>query len=142
MRSLVLRNEAPDASHSFNASTIVTYTEDDIFIIALGDDPLQPRNFFIISRPVDTENTSIDENIELQGHHSEHGLAGALLSISLSPSDLTVRIKPQHAEHFGAASLTGHFVEEKLQEETLKGLEHSIRKILDGSQIAFITTRA
>ncbi|MBJ7223491.1 MULTISPECIES: hypothetical protein [unclassified Brenneria] len=132
----------PEASHAFTASTVAAYVEDDIFIVALGDDPVQPRSFFIISRPVDSGNNSVDESIELQGHHSEHGQAGALLSITLSPRDLTVRIKPQHVEHFGTAGFTGHFAEGELQVESLDNLERFIRRILDGSQATFTSERA
>ncbi|WP_411755585.1 hypothetical protein [Serratia sp. (in: enterobacteria)] len=72
------------------ASTVNCHTENDVLIIGVGDDPVSPNSYLIISRLDDGD---IDESIGIQTHLSEMEVSNAISDISLSEHELVVKIK-------------------------------------------------
>lgn len=74
----------------FFASVINCYTENEVITIGIGNDPISPDRYFILSRFDDSE---IDDSIGIQTHTSEIEVINAIDNIVLKQNSLKIDIK-------------------------------------------------
>ncbi|OAT46878.1 hypothetical protein M997_1876 [Proteus hauseri ATCC 700826] len=67
----------------FTATEVNCYIEDDVTIIGIGDDPVSPEHFIILSR-FDEEDEDIDNSIGFMTHLSDIETINAIKQITLS----------------------------------------------------------
>lgn len=62
---------------NFSANFVSCYTEYNVPVIGIGDDPEEPEHYIIISRFID-KNETIDEAIGLQGYFLDAEVSNAI----------------------------------------------------------------
>lgn len=78
------------------------YTEDDVLVMGIGDDPTEPENYLIISRFDDGE---IDDSIGIQTHLSEMETSNAIEKVILNRTNFIVDIKAGKEEKVNASRI-------------------------------------
>lgn len=86
----------------FTASVVNCYTEDDVLVMGIGDDPTEPENYLIISRFDDGE---IDDSIGIQTHLSEMETSNAIEKVILNRTNFIVDIKAGKEEKVKASRI-------------------------------------
>ncbi len=86
----------------FTASVVNYYTEDDVLVMGIGDDPTEPENYLIISRFDDGE---IDDSIGIQTHLSEMETSNAIEKVILNRTNFIVDIKAGKEEKVKASRI-------------------------------------
>lgn len=86
----------------FTASVVNYYTEDDVLVMGIGDDPTEPENYLIISRFDDGE---IDDSIGIQTHLSEMETSNAIEKVILNRTNFIVDIKAGKEEKVNASRI-------------------------------------
>lgn len=86
----------------FTASVVNYYTEDDVLVMGIGDDPTEPENYLIISRFDDGE---IDDSIGIQTHLSEMETSNAIEKVILNRTNFIVDIKEGKEEKVNASRI-------------------------------------
>ncbi len=86
----------------FTASVVNCYTEDDVLVMGIGDDPTEPENYLIISRFDDGE---IDDSIGIQTHLSEMETSNAIEKVILNRTNFIVDIKEGKEEKVNASRI-------------------------------------
>ncbi|MCL2896127.1 hypothetical protein [Brenneria tiliae] len=119
----------------FTASVVKSYKENDVLTVALGDDPIKPHNFFIITRLDDEDNATVDDNIGFQTHHSEYEASGAISEVLLTQESLTVHIKPEYAQHFGGICFVGKFIKSEDLDGEVTALSGTLKEMFAGSRV-------
>lgn len=115
----------------FSATFINCYTEDDVPVIGISDDPCEPEHFLIISQFIDGDD-SIDESIGLQTHLSEQEFSGVIDSVALSRQQLHITIREEKAAAVGMRTIIADLRVSVEQWDILAGY---IRMIFTGSSI-------
>lgn len=85
----------------FSANFINCYTEDDVPVIGIGDDPNEPEHYIIISQFIDIDE-SIDESIGFQGHFFDAEVSNAISKLELNKNQLLINIKSDKVEKIKA----------------------------------------
>ncbi|MGG4606745.1 hypothetical protein [Providencia sp. Me31A] len=101
----------------FKASIANCYTENDVVIIGIGDDPITPKNYLIISRFDDGD---IDDSIGIQTHLSEREYSNIIDKVILGRDTLKVNIKPNKIKDIGFSSISAFLYNDKIDHITLK----------------------
>jgi len=84
----------------FKAEVVSCYTENDVDIIGIGNDPIEPDKYIIISRL--DEGDSPDESIGLQSARlGEEEISSCIQAITVSKTDILVAIKPEKVRKVG-----------------------------------------
>ncbi len=86
----------------FTASVVNYYTEDDVLVMGIGDDPTEPENYLSISRFDDGE---IDDSIGIQTHLSEMETSNAIEKVILNRTNFIVDIKAGKEEKVKASRI-------------------------------------
>ncbi|EPJ3766693.1 hypothetical protein NPI25_004190, partial [Providencia stuartii] len=76
-----------DNIYTFKASIVNCYTENDVVVIGVGDDPTSPQNYLILSRFDDGE---VDDSIGIQTSLSEREYSNAIDKIILRKYTLKI----------------------------------------------------
>ncbi|NBM56767.1 hypothetical protein LW139_10030 [Proteus vulgaris] len=76
----------------FTATEVNCYVEDDVTIIGIGDDPVSPEHFVILSR-FDEEEEDIDNSIGLMTHLSDIEAINSLEHITLTREKIIFVLK-------------------------------------------------
>lgn len=114
---------------SFTATTCSCYTEDDVLVIALGDDPVSPDNYLIMGRFDDGD---ADESIGLQFHFSAYEVACAIENLSLSRNTLAITVKADKVKFVGCHRATVSFADGVVDIEELSDY---LKELVEGSNI-------
>ncbi|EMI5493053.1 hypothetical protein REJ26_004245 [Providencia stuartii] len=101
----------------FKASIANCYTENDVVIIGIGDDPITPKNYLIISRFDDGD---IDDSIGIQTHLSEREYSNIIDKVILGRGTLKVKIKPNKIKDIGFSSISVFLYNDKIDHITFK----------------------
>ncbi|WP_456310931.1 hypothetical protein [Serratia proteamaculans] len=97
-----------NSTKKINAVFINCIDEDDVLMLAIGDDKQDPKNFFIISR-FDEEGLSVDECIGFQNENTSFEIPSAIESIELSKSELIITLNDDAAEKSGTKKIQSTF---------------------------------
>lgn len=121
----------------FFISTVTSYTEDDVDIIAFGDDDEMPQNYVIISRFDDpgADDSPRDEMIGIQTSQSAYEVSAAILSIKLSRNSIEIVIRDELADKVGANILVADF---SINDNSFENLRKYVERIILGSNINFM----
>ncbi|AMA45585.1 hypothetical protein APT63_08040 [Pseudomonas sp. 22-AL-CL-001] len=119
----------------FNATHIKCYEEDDVLIVAVGDDAADPHNFIIMTRLDDEDTPFTDGDVGLQTESTEYEMAGAIQKIGLSESRLKVEIKSNFQEHFNGEAIVAEFQGTAVDGESIDLLRKSLHTLVEGSGI-------
>ncbi|WET42265.1 hypothetical protein [Citrobacter enshiensis] len=84
----------------FSANFVSCYTEHNVPVIGIGDDPEEPKHYIIISQFID-KNESFDDSIGLQGHFFESEISNAIKKIQINKSHLIIDIKEGKGQKIG-----------------------------------------
>ncbi|WDY60295.1 hypothetical protein [Pseudomonas sp. PSKL.D1] len=123
----------------FEASSIKCYEEDGVLVVAVGDDPVDPRNYMIITRLDDEDNLTVDDGIGFQTADAQYEMAGAIKKVLLDENGLRVDVKPEFVGHFGGVTTCAKFNNQTLcQHAHIAYLRNALRAIFDGSKIEFV----
>ncbi|HDS1744170.1 MULTISPECIES: hypothetical protein [Pseudomonas] len=123
----------------FIASTIECYEEDGVVTIALGDDPIDPNGYIVITRLDDEDNIYIDEGIGFQTAQSSHEVANSIDEVILHSDGLEVVVKQEFIGHCGAGRFFGRFPDEiNSSKEKVALLRSYLKDIFDGSHVRLI----
>lgn len=95
----------------FFATTINCYTENDVLIVGIGNHPISPDRYLIISRFDDGE---IDDAIGIQTNNSTMEVANAISNLFLQKNSLTVEIKADKQHLVGEQRLTAEFTDQNI----------------------------
>ena len=79
-------------SMRFKANEVNCYTEIDVTVIGIGDDPSTPDNFIILSRF--DEDEDIDNSIGLMTHLSDIEMINSIKQITLERNKISFFFKP------------------------------------------------
>lgn len=79
-------------SMRFKANEVNCYTEIDVTVIGIGDDPSTPDNFIILSRF--DEDEDIDNSIGLMTHLSDVEMINSIKQITLERNKICFFLKP------------------------------------------------
>ncbi|PIT58734.1 hypothetical protein [Snodgrassella alvi] len=90
----------------FFASVLSCYTENDVLTIGIGNDPILPDRYLIISRFDDGE---IDDSIGIQTYISEIEVANAIENIVLKKNSFTIDIKKKKENEVCARKIIINF---------------------------------
>lgn len=107
----------------FIASTVNCYTENDVLIIGIGNDPVAPGNYLIISRFDDGD---ADNSIGIQTHLSEIEISNVIKSVILNKKHLTILIKNSKVDKTHFQSITIEFQNNNFDYELLRGYINEI----------------
>lgn len=95
----------------FFATTINCYTENHVLIVGIGNHPISPDRYLIISRFDDGE---IDDAIGIQTNNSTMEVANAISNLFLQKNSLTVEIKADKQHLVGEQRLTAEFTDQNI----------------------------
>lgn len=95
----------------FFATTINCYLENDVLIVGIGNHPISPDRYLIISRFDDGE---IDDAIGIQTNNSTMEVANAISNLFLQKNSLTVEIKADKQHLVGEQRLTAEFTDQNI----------------------------
>ncbi|EBP4342231.1 hypothetical protein UK30_10280 [Salmonella enterica] len=87
---------------NFSANFANCYTEYNVPIIGIGDDPEEPEHYIIISQFIDKDE-SIDETIGLQGHFFDGEVSNAIKKIELKREQILIDIKEDKIKKTGTS---------------------------------------
>ncbi|MBA7847680.1 hypothetical protein HV213_11735 [Klebsiella sp. RHBSTW-00484] len=87
-------------SFDFVATIVNCYTENDVPVIGIGDDPFEPEHYIVISQFID-DDENIDKSIGLQTHLAERELSAAIEKIILNVSQITIVIQKSKVADVG-----------------------------------------
>jgi|GEM_PF-4773168 len=108
----------------FTASTVSCYTENDVLTIGVGDDPVSPKNYIIISRLDD--GGSVDDSIGIQTHLSEAEVSDAIKEIYLSLDKLIIKIEDRKKDDVHASEIVALLPRDDPGFDQLKKYVHEI----------------
>ncbi|GKX49911.1 hypothetical protein [Budvicia aquatica] len=114
----------------FTASVVNYYTEDDVLVMGIGDDPTEPENYLIISRFDDGE---IDDSIGIQTHLSEMETSNAIEKVILNRTNFIVDIKAGKEEKVKASRIVVTFSNDNIDYVRLK---NHLSDIFFGSSVS------
>lgn len=114
----------------FTASVVNCYTEDDVLVMGIGDDPTEPENYLIISRFDDGE---IDDSIGIQTHLSEMETSNAIEKVILNRTNFIVDIKAGKEEKVKASRIVVTFSNDNIDYVRLK---NHLSDIFFGSSVS------
>lgn len=114
----------------FTASVVNCYTEDDVLVMGIGDDPTEPENYLIISRFDDGE---IDDSIGIQTHLSEMETSNAIEKVILNRTNFIVDIKAGKEEKVNASRIVVTFSNDNIDYVRLK---NHLSDIFFGSSVS------
>ncbi|PHI30600.1 hypothetical protein [Budvicia aquatica] len=114
----------------FTASVVNYYTEDDVLVMGIGDDPTEPENYLIISRFDDGE---IDDSIGIQTHLSEMETSNAIEKVILNRTNFIVDIKAGKEEKVNASRIVVTFSNDNIDYVRLK---NHLSDIFFGSSVS------
>lgn len=114
----------------FTASVVNCYTEDDVLVMGIGDDPTEPENYLIISRFDDGE---IDDSIGIQTHLSEMETSNAIEKVILNRTNFIVDIKEGKEEKVNASRIVVTFSNDNIDYVRLK---NHLSDIFFGSSVS------
>jgi hypothetical protein len=90
----------------FLATTVNCYTEDEVLIIGMGNDPVSPDHYLILSRFNDGE---VDKSIGIQTHLTEMEISSAINSIVLKANILTIAINKHKVDEVKVKKIVVEF---------------------------------
>lgn len=95
----------------FFATIINCYTENDVLIVGIGNHPISPDRYLIISR---FDDGVIDDAIGIQTNNSTMEVANAISNLFLRKNSLTVEIKADKQHLVGEQRLTAEFTDQNI----------------------------
>ncbi|RMS65585.1 hypothetical protein [Pseudomonas syringae] len=123
----------------FFASTIKCYEEDEVLVIALGDDQVAPSNFMIITRLDDEDNATVNDGIGFQTDQAEYEMHDAIEKVILRPDSLEVVVKSEFAGFFGGLSILAEIPQESHDSSgKVCILKDALQNIFSGAQVELI----
>lgn len=115
----------------FKAIEVNCYTEIDVTVIGIGDDPDTPDNFIILSRF--DEDEDIDNSIGLMTHLSDVELINSIKRIELERQKIVFHLKPNEQNKEVAIS-----IDLDIDDNHFAHLHEYLLLILQGSSIQLI----
>lgn len=106
-----------DNIYTFKASIVNCYTENDVLVIGIGDDPISPQNYLILSRFDDGE---VDDSIGIQTSLSEREYSNTIDKIILGKYTLKIEIKTDKIKDVGFSNILVYLNAEHFNYRTLK----------------------
>nr|WP_306463351.1 hypothetical protein [Providencia stuartii] len=106
-----------DNIYTFKASIVNCYTENDVVVIGVGDDPTSPQNYLILSRFDDGE---VDDSIGIQTSLSEREYSNAIDKITLEKNTLKIEIKTDKIKDVRFSNILVYLNADHLNYSTLK----------------------
>lgn len=119
----------------FDATDIKSCEEDDVLIVALCDDAVDPQAFIIITRLDEEDNATVEEGVGLQTAETAYEVTNAIQSVSVSENRLEVEIKPGHWQHFNGKAVVVELKGKAADDKSISLLKDSLKKLLEGSSI-------
>lgn len=105
-------------TNKIKASFINCYIENEVTIIGISDNPINPQNYLIISRFDD--NNDIDNSIEIQTHLSEQKFSNVISKIIINKTTLNINIKPNKIKEVEFSNILVSFSSNKINYILLK----------------------
>lgn len=120
-----------DINHniSFFANFVNCYTENNVSVIGVGDDPNEPEHYIIISQFIE-EDEDINNSIDLEGHFFNGVICGAIKYIGLKRNNLLIRLCENKSIGIDKIEISLNISTKKL-----KSLVEYINKIFSQSNI-------
>lgn len=106
-----------DNIYTFKASIVNCYTENDVVVIGVGDDPTSPQNYLLLSRFYDGE---VDDSIGIQTSLSEREYSNAIDKITLEKNTLKIEIKTDKIKDVRFSNILVYLNADHLNYSTLK----------------------
>jgi hypothetical protein len=103
-----MKENITNSEIKFLANTINCYTENEVFIIGISDDPISPNHYLILSR---YDEDDVDESIGIQTHLTGMEVAKAIKRIVLKTNTLTIEINKHNTEQVRARKMIIEFSE-------------------------------
>ncbi len=123
----------------FVASTLRCYEEDDVLVVALGDDAQAPANFIIITRLDDDDHASVEEGIGFHTDQAEYERSDAIEKVIFSPDSLEVVVKPEYAEFFGDSRFLAELPQgNDAVPEQVAALKSALQTLFSGSRVELV----
>ncbi|MDZ5604018.1 hypothetical protein SJI00_14665 [Pseudomonas sp. RP23018S] len=120
----------------FLASTVKHYEEDEVLILALTDDAMEPEHFIIIARLDEDTNAAVDEGIGLQTQDAAYEMAQAISSVTFDGNRFEIGLRDAVVEHFGTSVIAAELVgEARALAEHQATLRQAIKVIFEGSDV-------
>lgn len=119
----------------FDATDIKSCEEDDVLIVALCDNAVDPQAFIIITRLDEEDNATVEEGVGLKTAETAYEVTNAIQSVSVSENRLEVEIKPSHWQHFNGKAVVVELKGKAADDKSTSLLKDSLRKLLEGSSI-------
>lgn len=131
------------ATTAFRATTVKHYEEDEVKVLALGDDPAAPERFLIIARLDEDEHATVDDGIGLQTSESDYEAAHAISAVKLVGNRLQVQVKEAFVVHFGASTIEADIAGDAETVAThLAVIRRALEVIFEGSAVLPSVDRA
>ncbi|WP_109513234.1 hypothetical protein [Pseudomonas ovata] len=125
----------------FFASTIKCYEEDNVLVVALGDDAQAPANFMIITRLDDDDHASVEEGIGFHTDQAEYERSDAIEKVVLCPASLEVVVKPEFVEFFGGSRFLAELPRgSDAVPEQVAVLKSALQTVFSGTRVERLNT--
>lgn len=122
-----------DINHniSFFANFVNCYTENNVSVIGVGDDPSEPEHYIIISQFIE-EYENIDDSVDLEGHFFDGVIYGAIKHIELKRDNLLIYLYENKIKNIGIDKIE---INLNISTKQFKSLVEYINKIFSQGNI-------